>query len=81
MMTQCQKGIQHLHLSVCNARHPYENLDIFRDDYFRMKLQWTTIRSEQENRFSLFRERKQLIGILNILVIFVSSKYSFRAAY
>lgn len=31
------------------------------DDYFRMKLQWTTIRSEQENRFSLFKERKQLI--------------------
>lgn len=31
------------------------------DDYFRMKLQWTTIRLEQENRFSLFRERKCLI--------------------
>ncbi|XP_052808211.1 TBC1 domain family member 15-like [Mya arenaria] len=31
------------------------------DDYFRMKLQWTTIRSDQERRFSLFRERKCLI--------------------
>ncbi|XP_045196515.1 TBC1 domain family member 15-like isoform X2 [Mercenaria mercenaria] len=31
------------------------------DDYFRMKLQWTTIRSDQEKRFSLFKERKCLI--------------------
>ena len=36
----------------------------FRDDYFRMKLQWTTIRSDQERRFSFFKERKCLIGKL-----------------
>ncbi|XP_046581364.1 TBC1 domain family member 15-like isoform X1 [Haliotis rubra] len=31
------------------------------DDYFRMKLQWKTISSEQERRFALLRERKGLI--------------------
>ncbi|XP_052240307.1 TBC1 domain family member 15-like isoform X3 [Dreissena polymorpha] len=31
------------------------------DDYFRMKLQWTTIRVEQEKRFSTYRDRKTLI--------------------
>ena len=34
----------------------------FRDDYFRMKLQWKTISPEQEKRFATLRERKGLIG-------------------
>lgn len=34
----------------------------FRDDYFRMKLQWKTISPEQEKRFGCLRERKCLIG-------------------
>ena len=75
-------GALKVNSSDCNANLSYIFFfDIFRDDYFRMKLQWTTIRSEQENRFSLFRERKQLIGKLISLVIFVFSKCSFRAAY
>ena len=28
------------------------------DDYFRMKLQWRSINTDQEDRFSAFRERK-----------------------
>ncbi|XP_059152380.1 TBC1 domain family member 15-like isoform X2 [Physella acuta] len=31
------------------------------DDYFRMKLQWKTISSEQERRFTLLKERRGLI--------------------
>lgn len=31
------------------------------DDYFRMKLQWKTVSSEQERRFTLLKERRGLI--------------------
>ncbi|XP_055335477.1 TBC1 domain family member 17-like isoform X2 [Paramacrobiotus metropolitanus] len=31
------------------------------DDYYRMKNQWSTISAEQERRFSVWRERKDLI--------------------
>ena len=44
---------------------------IYRDDYFRMKLQWKTISDAQERRFSLLRERKCLIGM---------SEYYFKAS-
>ncbi|XP_071826409.1 TBC1 domain family member 17-like isoform X2 [Apostichopus japonicus] len=32
------------------------------DEYFGMKAQWKTITTEQERRFSIFKERKNLIG-------------------
>ena len=35
---------------------------IFRDDYFRMKLQWKSVTPDQERRFSQMKERKNLIG-------------------
>ena len=44
----------------------FRTLFLCRDSYFAMKLQWKTISPEQERRFALIRERKNLIGILII---------------
>lgn len=32
------------------------------EEYFQMKCQWETFSKSQEDRFALFRERKNLIG-------------------
>ncbi len=34
-----------------------------RGDYFRMKLQWKSVTPDQERRFGLMKERKNLIGV------------------
>lgn len=34
------------------------------EDYYRMKLQWRSLSSEQESRFAALKQRKDLIGVL-----------------
>ena len=38
-----------------------------RNDYMNMKQQWESITPQQEKNFSVFRERKHLVGKLNLL--------------
>lgn len=45
-----------------SMNYPMFFFSFLRDEYFGMKAQWKTITSEQERRFSLFKERKNLIG-------------------
>ena len=42
-------------------------LSVYRDDYFRMKLQWKSIDADQESRFSDLRDRRSLIGLSTCL--------------
>ena len=41
------------------------------EEYFRMKLQWRSLSAKQETRFAAFKQRKDLIGIYNLLGIIV----------
>ena len=40
------------------------------DDYFRMKLQWKTISDEQKLKFTLMKERENLIGNARQFLVF-----------
>lgn len=40
----------------------FKMLFFFRDEYFRMKLQWKSVSEEQEKRNSRLRDYRSLIG-------------------
>jgi hypothetical protein len=44
------------------------------ETYFTMKLQWKSISTDQEHRFSDFRERKSLIGTIIFIIIIYNKK-------
>ena len=40
----------------------YKNKNFSSEDYYRMKLQWKSISDEQKLKFTLMKERENLIG-------------------